>query len=361
MDRPVRIAIVGDVDERLVGELRQLPLVPEVRPLTSVVGDTEALMRFQPDVLLARLGEDPSEDVGAIKLLQRLWPALAVGVLADPQGEVEAAPIARRLSAELIVYPGPTGQLAAAVEQLLHGGDRPRPELFVDLAHGLADEINNPLMFVSGHLQLLKAQLGQREDSNRRDQVDAALDGLGRIQAAVDRLRQLSEAAGGPRRREQVDLAELVARAVARRQPDVPSATVAMPAEAQTVTGDPDQLALAVTAIVQFADEVAALASSAHLELTAAPKARRVRVVARGQGLATWRLPNTFEPFYPQRLIRGQSHGLGLFLAQTVVQGHRGQATVRRLGDGALQLDFLLPAAEAAHEPDRADADAAEA
>ena len=69
-----------------------------------------------------------------------------------------------------------------------------------------------------------------------------------------------------------------------------------------------------------------------------------MRVVARGQGLATWQLPNTFEPFYPQRLLRGQSNGLGLFIAQTVVLGHRGQATVRRLQDGALQLDFLLPA-----------------
>ncbi len=361
MDRPVRIAVVGQVDAGLVADLRQLPRQPEVRALTSVVADTEALTRLQPDLLLVQFGEHASEEVGAVRLLQRLWPALAVAVVTDAAGEVTMGPVAARLAAQLIVYPDAPGQLAGAIEQRVQGGDRPRPEVFVDLAHGLSDEINNPLMFVSGHLQLLKAQLGQREDSNRRDQVDAALDGLGRIQAAVDRLRQLSEAAGGPRRREQVDLAELVARAVARRQPDVPSATVAMPAEAQTVTGDPDQLALAVTALVQFADEVAALASSAHLELTAATKARRVRVVARGQGLATWRLPNTFEPFYPQRLIRGQSHGLGLFLAQTVVQGHRGQATVRRLGDGALQLDFLLPAAEAAHEPDRADADAAEA
>ena len=83
MDRPVRIAVVGSADERLIGDLRQLPLGPEVRPLSSVVADTEALMRFQPDVLLARLHDDPSEDIGAVKLLQRLWPAMVVGVLAD--------------------------------------------------------------------------------------------------------------------------------------------------------------------------------------------------------------------------------------------------------------------------------------
>ena len=139
MDRPVRIAVVGPVDERLIGDLRQLPLGPEVRPLSSVVADTEALMRFQPDVLLTQLHERPSEDIGAIKRLRRLWPAMVVGVLADAGSEVSMGPIAERLSAELVVYPATPGQLAAALEQLLHGGDRPRPELFVDLAHGLAD------------------------------------------------------------------------------------------------------------------------------------------------------------------------------------------------------------------------------
>ncbi|MGC6489464.1 MAG: sensor histidine kinase [Planctomycetota bacterium] len=344
MDRPVRIAVVGDVDESLVGDLRQLPVGPEVRPLTSVVGDTEALMRFQPDILLARLADDPREDVGAVKLLQRLWPALAVGVVTDPRGEVELAPIAKRLSATLIVYPGALGQLAAAIEQLLHGGERPRPELFVDLAHGLADEINNPLMFASGHLQLLHAQLSAGGDDERCGQVQAALQGLSRIQAAVDRLRLLSEAADGPRARDKVDVSELIAHAVAARTPDAPNASVEMPPGEQVVVGDRAQLELAVRAIVEFADEVAAVAALSHLQLTASENALRVRLVVGGQGLATWRLPNTFEPFYPQRLIRGQSHGLGLFLAQTVVHGHHGQATARRLADGTLQLDFLLPA-----------------
>ena len=296
MDRPVRIAVVGDVDERLVGELRQLPLAPEVRPMSSVVGDTESLMRFQPDVLLARPGDDPSEDVGAVKLLQRLWPALAVGVLTDERGEVALAPVAKRLSAALIVHPGPAGQLAAAVEQLLHGGDRPRPELFVDLAHGLADEINNPLMFVSGHLQLLQAQLSASGDEDRGGQVQAALQGLTRIQAAVDRLRLLSEAADGPRHREQVDLAALLSRAVAARTPDMPNATVEMPEGAQVVDGDREQLALAVTAIVEFADEVAAIAAHSHLELEATDGALRVRLLVGGQGLDLLRRRHEGEP-----------------------------------------------------------------
>lgn len=344
MDHPVRIAVVGQVDEKLIGELRQLPLRPEVRAIGSLVADTEILMRFQPDALLVQFGEQPAEDVGAVLLLKHMWPALRVAVIASTASEVANAPIATRLSAKMIVYPDTPGHLAAVLEQMLHGGDRPRPELFVDLAHGLADEINNPLLFVSGHLQLLRAGFDANTDSSRRGQVDAALAGLQRIQTAVDRLRRLSEAARGPQRTEQVDLAQLIAKAVAERHADASTASITTPNGPQFVNGDREQLELAVTAIVRFADELAHLVADSHLELSPSIGAQRLRLVARGQGLATWQLPNTFEPFYPRRLLRGQSHGLGLFLAQTVVLGHRGQATVRRLQDGALQLDFLLPA-----------------
>ena len=311
--------------------------------MAALVSDTEMLMRFQPDLLLVQFGEAHDEDVGAVRLLQRLWPALRVGVITTTGTELASTPIATRLSARLIVYPDTPGHLAAVLEQMLHGGDRPRPELFVDLAHGLADEINNPLLFVSGHLQLLRAAFDAQTESGRRGQVDAALAGLQRIQASVDRLRRLSEAANGPQRRGAVDLAALIAHPVAQREADGNNASVTTPAGPQVVQGDRDQLELAILAIVRFADELAQIAQS-HLQLAATEGALRLRVVARGQGLATWQLPNTFEPFYPQRLLRGQSNGLGLFLAQTVVLGHRGQATVRRLQDGALQLDFLLPA-----------------
>ncbi|MFT4513791.1 MAG: signal transduction histidine kinase [Planctomycetota bacterium] len=343
MDRPVRIAVVGPVDEKLVGDLRKLPLRPEVRHVTALVDDTEILMRFQPDLLLVQFGDAPEEDIGAVRLLQRMWASLRVAVVTTTGKEVASGPVATRLSSQLIVYPDTPGQLAAVLEQMLHGGDRPRPELFVDLAHGLADEINNPLLFVSGHLQLLRAALEGPAEQGRRDQVDAALTGLKRIQTAVERLRLLSQAANGPRRRETVDLAALIARAVSERQPDAETASVTTPPGPQLVEGDREQLTLAVTAIVRFADEVAQAVTNSHLQLSATKDAHRLRVVARGTGLATWQLPNTFEPFYPQRLLRGHSNGLGLFLAQTVVLGHRGQATVRRLHDGALQLDFLLP------------------
>ncbi len=344
MDRPVRIAVVGPVDDRLLGDLRNLPLRPEVRPWPSLCGDSEALARFQPDLLVVAFGADAAEEIGALRLLRNLWPAIAVILVCRAADELGNAPIATRLSAHLMVYPDTPGQLAATIEQARLGSDRPRADVFVDLARGIADEINNPLMFVSGHLQLLRASLEAASERDRRDQIAAALAGLLRIQTSVDRLRLLSQAANGPRRREPIDLvAQLAACTAARENLQQPLASLVVADGAHVVSGDLEQLHAAIAAVVRFADELAALGATSQLQLDALPGARRLRLVAAGAGLATWQLPRTFEPYYPNRALRGQGHGLGLFLAQTVVLGHRGQTTVQRQHDGSLQFDFVLP------------------
>ena len=343
MDRAVRIAVVGPVDDRMTGDLRNLPLRPEVRSMQSLHGDTEALSRFEPDVLVAALGESAAEDTGALRLLKQLWPHLAIVVVCDLEGEIEAVPVAERIGARLLVYPDKPGQLAATIEQALQGGDRPRAEVFLDLAHGMADEINNPLLFVSGHLQLLHANLDPTAETDRRDQVRSALDGVHRIQRTLDRLRLLSQASVGPRQQLRTDLASLVQTAIAARgEADNGIAAVTFHDGQHFVAGDAEQLRPAIEEIVRFADALAAAGTEAAIELEPLDAAVRLRLTLRGAALLQWRLPHTFEPFYPSRLLRGHGHGLALFLVQTVVLGHKGQATARRLPDGALQLDFVL-------------------
>lgn len=343
MERSARIAVAGPVDDRLAGDIRQLPLRPEVRAVGSVVADSEALLRFQPDVLVLALGAEPSEEVGAVRLLRQLWPALGVVVATAPAQEVAATALAQRMRALVLVYPDAPGQLAAILEQARLQSDRPRADTFVDLARGVADEINNPLMFVSGHLQLLRANL-QAPERDRRDQLGAALSGLARIEAVVGRLRALSQAANGPRTRADVDLAALLADALGMAPRDTSHAGIVVGEGEHVVRGDRDQLAAAVTAVLRFADELAAAGDTTQLALETRDGAQQLRVHAQGSGVASWQLPQTFEPYYPSRALRSQGGGLGLFLAQTVVLAHRGQAVARRLGDGALQLEFVLPA-----------------
>jgi signal transduction histidine kinase len=343
MDRPARIAVVGPVDDRLAGELRALPLRPEVRVCSSLVTDSEVLLRLQPDVLMVGLPAEPAEEIGALRLLRQLWPALGVVVVTRAERELLDAPVAAKLHALLLVYPDAPGQLAAIVEQARVGSDRPRADVFVDLARGVADEINNPLMNVAGQLQLLRAGLQALPERDRRDQVAAALAGVARIAAAVERLRLLSAAAGGPRRRDDVDLAAVLRAAIGARSRRDAVAPVAIGDGAHVVRGDGEQLEPAVQALVRFADDLVAAGGTGELALDTVDDAQRLRVHAGGTALAGWQLPHTFEPYYPFRVLRGQAAGLGLFLVQTVVLGHRGQATARRQPDGALLVDFVLP------------------
>jgi nitrogen-specific signal transduction histidine kinase len=345
MERPVRIALIGPAADALVTDLRELPLRPEVRTWGSFLTDADGLARFQPDLLVLTIPATAEQEIGALRLLRQLWPATGVLLVTTAERELSLGPLAQRLQARLLVHPDAPGQLAAAVEQARLGSDRPRPDVFVDLARGLADEINNPLQFVAGHLQLLRASFAAAPDRDRRDQVGAALQGVERIQTSLDRLRLLAQAANGPRRRETTDLAALLAQAGGQRPTDPGSWASIEPVTGELpVIGDPEQLGAALTAIVRFADELTATGAECRLQLETLQNARRLRLGARGPSLANWHLPQTFEPFYPSRALRGQSQGLGLFLAQTVILGHRGQATVRRLGDGSLQFDFVLPA-----------------
>ncbi|MBM4060015.1 MAG: hypothetical protein FJ265_02815 [Planctomycetes bacterium] len=341
MERAVRIAVVGPAPEPLLGDLRGLPLQPEVRQFQGLYGDTEALTRFQPDLLVAALSDDVPESIGALRLLRSLWPSLGVVLVAVPDRELAMVPAARRLGAQLLVFPGKPGQLAAVVEQALLGSNRPRADVFVDLAHGIADEINNPLQFVAGHLQLLHAGCDPARERDRRDQVRSALDGLLRIQASVDRLRLLSQAANGPRRHDPLDLGAMLGEALAAGT----DASAELPGSGTCVVpGDREQLRAALEAVVRFRDAVRSLGAAASLALEPIERGARLRLVASGGGLVAWRLPRTFEPYYPSRILRGHGHGLDLFVAQTVVLGHGGQATARVQPDGSLRLDFVLPA-----------------
>lgn len=337
-----RIAAIGALDERLLADLGALPTRPETRRFRSLAADGGELLRFEPTIAVAALAADAAEEVGALRLLRQLWPALGVVLVGASADEATTAALAARIGAQPLAWPAPAGALAAALEQARHGGDRPRAEAFVDLARGVADEVNNPLLFVAGHLQLLQACL-RPEDADARAQVDAALAGTARIAASVARLQAVAHAAAGPRRSGDVDVAGLLREAVAARPRTAENARAVAPSGPCAVHGDHDQLATAVAALLQFGDDLAASEATAAVTVEALPEACCLRLVAHGGLLAHWQLPRSFEPYAPTRALHGQNPGLGLCIVQAVVLGHGGQAQARRRADGGLQFDFVLP------------------
>jgi hypothetical protein len=95
--------------------------------------------------------------------------------------------------------------------------------------------------------------------------------------------------------------------------------------------------------LTRVAAELHSVGCQVHFQLARLEGALRLRMALRGPGLEDWRLPRTFEPYYLNRLLRGSSQGLSLFVVQTAVHAHGGQATARRLPDGSLAVDLLLP------------------
>jgi hypothetical protein len=95
MDRPLRIAAVGPLGDALLAELRHLPTRPDVRVFRDLVTDGDGLARLQPDVLVLALAEpDVGESIGALRLLQQLWPSLGTVVVTDAAHELALAPVA---------------------------------------------------------------------------------------------------------------------------------------------------------------------------------------------------------------------------------------------------------------------------
>lgn len=346
MDRSTRVAVVGPNADALAEGLRRLPLRPEVRCFVSLCEAGDALQRLQPQVLFADAGRDSAEEIGALRVLKQLWPELVVILTTAAESELRHAALAERLGARLLLLPCSQAQLATALDQANLGTQAPRAEEFRDLAHGIADEINNPLLFVSGHLQLLVADLDAAKLANETEQAKLALTGLQSISVVVDRLRVIADAANGQKRRERVALAPLLQQAMSARRLIAEQAQVKLADAPCEVDGDPEQLAAALHAAVEFADALARGGSSVELTLRSHARAVSLTLRASGPGMADWRLPQSFQPYYPHRMLQGYGHGLHLFLLQAVVHGHRGQARAERKAQHVVVIEYLLNKAE---------------
>jgi len=342
METRVRIALVGTTLSDLGSELRALPSGPEVREFADVFAEAAALREFRPQSLFAVVDPAEQELTGALRVLRAQHPELGIGLVAGPETERALEPVARRLGARLLTRPWLPGQPAAVLSHLLQGSDRPAEEVFQDLARGIADEVNNPLLVASGHLQLLEALVPQG-DAALRPALAAVREGMDRIRAAVDRLRLLSRAATVPQRRTAVDLHTLALAAAAEAVPGMP------------VLREPDHgpiLALvdeqttraALGALAGLSREFRDSGALVHWVVSRFPDAARLRMRLAGAAFATWRLPATFEPWFAARALRGTTHGLALPLAQALATAHGGEALARRLPDQAVAIDFLLPA-----------------
>ena len=210
--------------------------------------------------------------------------------------------------------------------------DRRKDEFLAVLAH----ELRNPLAPLTNALELMR----RSRDPQILDRARAAMTRqLSQLTRLVDDLLEVSRITSGAieLRRRPVDLAEVVAEAVATSGPLVEERRhrleVGATCEPLAVEGDLVRLIQVVSNLLNNAARYTEPGGEIEVSCERKGDAGVVSVCDNGQGIEPEVLGQIFEPFYQRSRTRG-GLGLGLTLVQRLVELHGGAVTASSPGPG---------------------------
>ncbi len=346
--RRLAVAHLDPAKVALVHELaRDYPPDPDAPVGASAVfrtGKPEILSEI-PDELLVRGAKD-ERHLGLIRSLGlKSYVSVPLVVSGHTLGVLTFATAEsgrRYTDADLALATELAGRAAVAVEntqlyQALREADRRKDEFLATLAH----ELRNPLAPIRNALQILKMPRVDVETAARsRDMMERQVHHLVRL---VDDLLDVSRVMRGKieLRRERVELASVVARAVETVQPLVDAQghelSVRLPQESLPLDADPVRLTQVVgnllTNAAKYTERGGRICVTAGREGDAAV----LRVRDSGIGIATDMLPRIFDLFVQVDHDAGRSQGglgIGLTLVKNLVEMHNGRVEARSDGPG---------------------------
>jgi two-component system, OmpR family, sensor kinase len=202
----------------------------------------------------------------------------------------------------------------------------------------LDHELKNPLTAIRAGL----ANVAEAPSPQAAHSVDAQVLRLSRLTAD---LRKLAELETRPLERAEVDLSELLTQVfeLAQDRPEAESRQLKLtlpqaPWPLPHITGDRDLLLLAVHNLLDNALKFSRPGDHVELRASEDGAAVVIEVADTGPGIPEAELPHIWEELYRGQGARAvPGSGLGLALAQSIVQRHGGQVTVRsRAGQGTV-------------------------
>ncbi|GGZ10138.1 ATP-binding protein [Pseudoduganella plicata] len=228
-------------------------------------------------------------------------------------------------------------RMTARLRSLMDGQTR--------LLHDVSHELRSPLA-------RLQAAIGLAHQ--RPERMAASLERIERESIRMDKLvgelLTLSrlEAGALAAERQEIDVAELIDQIVADAQFEAAAQgrSVVRHGEADvTLLGEPDLLARAIENVVRNAIKHSRDGGIVVVEVRTVGARLYVRVLDRGPGVAAADLATIFQPFFrssgTEKDVEG--HGLGLAIAQQVVQQHGGSIGATNRDDGGLCVEIVLP------------------
>ena len=223
------------------------------------------------------------------------------------------------------------------VEEELRDDDRRKDEFLATLAH----ELRNPLAPIWNSLQILKMPTVDPETARQtRDMMERQVHHLVRL---VDDLLDVSRVMRGKivLRREHVELATVLARAVETVQPLIDAQghrlEVSLPSTSLPMNADPVRLAQVIGNLLTNSAKYSE--ANGHIRLSARQEGDLVvlRVQDNGIGIAADMLPHIFELFVQADHSSAKSlggMGVGLTLVKNLVEMHGGTVEAQSAGLG---------------------------
>ena len=342
-----RVAIIANEPSGLIGDLAQLPCELQIREFRDLYEDVEDLRNFRPQVLFFG-GDDTTDEIaGALRLLSGLLPTMALILICPPAQEVVLGSLASRSGGQILTVNYNMAQLNAAFATAIQPASKTNTENLIELARGLSDEINNPLMFVGGHVQLLR-RLMEEDGSPERilAEIRSIEDGLANMTVTMEKVRLLAMADPSPSRVEPLTITDLLRDAVDIEGGGEIELGDLDHMEKARIAGDAELTRVALGHLCQFTRSLQDGRGTANLEVNEDQQALKVCVTmtVEAQAIEEWMLPRSFEPYYLNRFLRGTGHGLSLFLIQAITHAHGGTAIARRHGKHGIIFELTWAA-----------------
>jgi signal transduction histidine kinase len=250
-----------------------------------------------------------------------------IGRLAKAFGEMRSA-IAER-----------EARLRSAQAEMIH---REKLAAMGRLVAQLSHEINNPIYNIQNCLEALERR-GDPRDPNR-EFLELAQEELARMatltRQLLDQSRPLADAASP------LNLNAIVSRVLTLAGPELRERGIGMETELAPalpqVVAHPDALQQVLANLVANARDAMGQGDVLRVTTRAAADAVEVEVEDSGCGIAEEHLPHIFEAFYTTK-PGVQGIGLGLFVSEGIIRGHRGRLSVEsRPGEGS-RFTIRLP------------------
>ncbi|WP_197524623.1 sensor histidine kinase [Botrimarina hoheduenensis] len=222
--------------------------------------------------------------------------------------------------------------------------ERAKLDSLKELAYGASHEINNPLANIALRAQAL---LKREEDPDKRRALEAMHRGAMR---AHEMISDLMLFARPPRlNRQSIDLLGIVREVINELHPVAERLGAKLilrdPARRPLeVTADPEQMAVAVRAVIDNALE--AVGQGGQVEVVCRVEALsgvEIRIDDDGPGIPSAIRPHVFDPFFSGREA-GRGLGFGLSKCWRIVTDHGGEVVLSESPLGGVSACLRLPA-----------------